>query len=119
MSKSLIALAVTAFILGGCSLIPDYNQPAAPVPAQWPQGPAYSPSESAAVAAAELNTRPRKTLGWQTPAEQLTRHASGWTAGPEMNPSTGTARTTIQDHSQPPRCDDGWNPPGLIWPHLA
>jgi len=57
MSKSLIALAVTAFILGGCSLIPDYNQPAAPVPAQWPQGPAYSPSESAAVAAAEQGWR--------------------------------------------------------------
>ena len=57
MSKSLIALAVTAFILGGCSLIPDYNQPAAPVPAQWPQGPAYSPTESAAVAAAEQGWR--------------------------------------------------------------
>ena len=68
-------------------------------------------AEQIAAVAAELNTRPRKTLGWQTPAEQLTRHASGWTAGPEMNPSTGTARTTIQDHSQPPRCDDGWNPP--------
>jgi len=76
-------------------------------------------AEQIAAVAAELNTRPRKTLGWQTPAEQLTRHASGCTAGPEMNPSTGTARTTIQDHSQPPRCDDGWNPPGLIWPHLA
>jgi multidrug efflux system outer membrane protein len=57
MSKSLISLAITAFILGGCSLIPDYNQPAAPVPAQWPQGPAYSPTESAAVAAAEQGWR--------------------------------------------------------------
>lgn len=57
MSKSLISLAVTAFILGGCSLIPDYNQPAAPVPAQYPQGPAYSPAEAANVAAAEQGWR--------------------------------------------------------------
>lgn len=42
MSKSLISLAVTAFILGGCSLIPEYKQPQAPVAAQYPQGPAYS-----------------------------------------------------------------------------
>lgn len=34
MSKSLISLAVTAFILGGCSLIPEYKQPEAPVAAQ-------------------------------------------------------------------------------------
>ncbi|MDB6049028.1 MAG: nodT [Pseudomonas sp.] len=57
MSKSLISLAVTAFILSGCSLIPDYMQPAAPVPAQYPQGPAYSPTESANVAAAEQGWR--------------------------------------------------------------
>ncbi|MDB6145655.1 MAG: efflux system, outer rane lipoprotein NodT [Pseudomonas sp.] len=57
MSKSLISLAVTAFILGGCSLIPDYNQPAAPVPAQWPQGPAYTPVEAANAAAAEQGWR--------------------------------------------------------------
>jgi multidrug efflux system outer membrane protein len=57
MSKSLISLAVTAFILGGCSLIPDYNQPAAPVPAQYPQGPAYTPLEAANAAAAEQGWR--------------------------------------------------------------
>ncbi|HEX8543351.1 multidrug transporter [Pseudomonas syringae] len=57
MSKSLISLAVTAFILGGCSLIPEYNQPAAPVAAQYPQGPAYSPAEAANVAAAEQGWR--------------------------------------------------------------
>jgi multidrug efflux system outer membrane protein len=57
MSKSLISLAVTAFILGGCSLIPDYNQPAAPVAAQYPQGPAYSPAQAANVAASEQGWR--------------------------------------------------------------
>ena len=57
MSKSLISLAVTAFILGGCSLIPEYKQPAAPVAAQYPQGPAYSPAEAANVAAAEQGWR--------------------------------------------------------------
>ncbi|MCX7077867.1 MAG: AdeC/AdeK/OprM family multidrug efflux complex outer membrane factor [Pseudomonas sp.] len=53
MSKSLLSLAITAFVLGGCSLIPDYKQPEAPVAAQYPQGPAYSPAEAANRAAAE------------------------------------------------------------------
>jgi multidrug efflux system outer membrane protein len=57
MSKSLISLAVTAFVLSGCSLIPDYKQPAAPVAAQYPQGPAYSPAEAANQAAAEQGWR--------------------------------------------------------------
>ncbi|MET0613608.1 MAG: AdeC/AdeK/OprM family multidrug efflux complex outer membrane factor, partial [Pseudomonas caspiana] len=57
MSKSLISLAVTAVILSGCSLIPEYKQPAAPVAAQYPQGPAYSPTEAANVAAAEQGWR--------------------------------------------------------------
>jgi multidrug efflux system outer membrane protein len=57
MSKSLISLAVTAVILSGCSLIPEYNQPEAPVAAQYPQGPAYSPTEAANVAAAEQGWR--------------------------------------------------------------
>ncbi|MGF0239434.1 efflux RND transporter outer membrane subunit EmhC [Rhodococcus sp. IEGM1300] len=53
MSKSLLSLAVAAFVLGGCSLIPDYQQPAAPVAAQYPQGPAYSPAQAPNQAAAE------------------------------------------------------------------
>ncbi|HEK1007718.1 TPA: AdeC/AdeK/OprM family multidrug efflux complex outer membrane factor [Pseudomonas putida] len=57
MTKSLLSLAVTAFILGGCSLIPDYQTPETPVAQQWPQGPAYSPTESADVAAAEQGWR--------------------------------------------------------------
>jgi multidrug efflux system outer membrane protein len=53
MSKSLLSLAVAAFVLGGCSLIPDYQQPQAPVADQYPQGPAYSPAQAPAQAAAE------------------------------------------------------------------
>ena len=53
MSKSLLSLAVAAFVLGGCSLIPDYQQPEAPVAGQYPQGPAYSPAQAPAQAAAE------------------------------------------------------------------
>ena len=57
MSKSLLAVAVAAFTLGGCSLIPDYQRPEAPVAAQYPQGPAYSPTEAANKAAAEQGWR--------------------------------------------------------------
>ena len=53
MSKSLLSLAVTAFVLSGCSLIPDYQRPEAPVAAQFPQGPAYSPTQAPNQAAAE------------------------------------------------------------------
>ncbi|MCE4053367.1 AdeC/AdeK/OprM family multidrug efflux complex outer membrane factor [Pseudomonas sp. Au-Pse12] len=57
MSKSLLSLAITAIALSGCSLIPDYQRPQAPVAAQFPQGPAYSPKEAANVAAAEQGWR--------------------------------------------------------------
>lgn len=57
MSKSLISLAVAAFVLGGCTLIPEYKQPEAPVAAQYPQGPAYTPAEAADIAAAEQGWR--------------------------------------------------------------
>ncbi len=53
MSKSLLSLAIAAFVLGGCSLIPEYQQPEAPVAGQYPQGPAYSPAQAASQAAAE------------------------------------------------------------------
>lgn len=43
MSKRLLT-AVVAILLAGCSLIPDYERPAPPVPAQWPDGvPAAAP----------------------------------------------------------------------------
>ena len=53
MSKSLLSLAVTAFVLSGCSLIPDYQRPEAPVAAHFPQGPAYSSAQAPGQAAAE------------------------------------------------------------------
>ena len=53
MSKSLLSLAITAAVLSGCSLIPDYQQPEAPVAGQYPQGPAYSPAQAPNQAAAE------------------------------------------------------------------
>ncbi|MBU1329274.1 MAG: AdeC/AdeK/OprM family multidrug efflux complex outer membrane factor [Gammaproteobacteria bacterium] len=58
MSKSLLSIAVTAFILSGCSMIPDYRQPEAPIAAQWPEGPAYTPAQAADMAATEQ--------GWRT-----------------------------------------------------
>ncbi|MBS7661077.1 AdeC/AdeK/OprM family multidrug efflux complex outer membrane factor [Pseudomonas lalucatii] len=48
---------VVALALGGCTLIPDYERPPAPVPADWPQGAAYNPAQEGGVSAA--------LLGWQ------------------------------------------------------
>jgi multidrug efflux system outer membrane protein len=53
MSKSLLSLTIAAVVLSGCSLIPDYQRPEAPVAAQYPQGPAYEPAQAAGQAAAE------------------------------------------------------------------
>ena len=41
----------------------------------------HGPGDLAAVALA-LNTRPRKTLGWQTPAEALNNHLLASSASP-------------------------------------
>ncbi|GAB2181156.1 AdeC/AdeK/OprM family multidrug efflux complex outer membrane factor [Denitratisoma sp. agr-D3] len=42
MNKTLIATALATLVLAGCgTLAPDYATPAAPIPAQWPQGAAY------------------------------------------------------------------------------
>jgi len=48
---SMWALTV-ALGLGGCSLIPDYHQPEAPVAARYPQGPAYDVAPAQATSAA-------------------------------------------------------------------
>src|SRR5512139_1175863 len=39
--KLLSLLAITAVLLTGCTLIPDYTRPEAPIPVGWPTGPAY------------------------------------------------------------------------------
>ncbi|QET05093.1 MULTISPECIES: AdeC/AdeK/OprM family multidrug efflux complex outer membrane factor [Cupriavidus] len=59
MRKTLVSLAAGVF-LAGCSLIPKYEQPAAPVDAAYPTGDAYPVGGDAAsgqVAAAELGWR--------------------------------------------------------------
>ncbi len=55
MNKSLLTLALVA-ALGGCSLIPEYQRPDAPVAADWPQGEAYPQG------AAQASER---ALGWR------------------------------------------------------
>jgi outer membrane protein, multidrug efflux system len=39
--KTLLLLALTAVSLSGCTMIPDYTRPEAPIPAGWPSGSAY------------------------------------------------------------------------------
>ncbi|MDG9926168.1 MULTISPECIES: AdeC/AdeK/OprM family multidrug efflux complex outer membrane factor [unclassified Pseudomonas] len=59
MRQSLLSLAIVSVLLGGCSLIPDYQRPDAPVDGAWPQGAAYTANGAAQtdVAAAALGWR--------------------------------------------------------------
>lgn len=56
MRKPFLAALMLTTILGGCSFIPEYQRPDAPVSAQWPKGDAYG---AEAYDAAALET------GWQ------------------------------------------------------
>ena len=56
MKLQSLTIAMT-LALAGCSLIPDYQRPPAPIQADWPQGAAYGKAGASAGAAAEL--------GWQ------------------------------------------------------
>jgi len=48
MKRKLFILPLAlAFLWGGCTLAPKYERPAAPVPAQWPTGPAYQEAKTA------------------------------------------------------------------------
>ncbi len=51
MRKSFLSLAIAAAVLSGCSLIPDYERPEAPVAAAYPQGEAYDAAKPANVGA--------------------------------------------------------------------
>jgi multidrug efflux system outer membrane protein len=54
MKKTLSALAA-ALVLAGCtSLAPEDSRPAAPVPAAWPEGPAYGAPVAAASTASDI-----------------------------------------------------------------
>jgi outer membrane protein, multidrug efflux system len=46
--KTPLYLLVPAILIGqtGCTMAPKYTQPAAPVPADWPSGPAYAPVQA-------------------------------------------------------------------------
>ena len=56
MKLKSLTIAMT-LALAGCSLIPDYQRPQAPIQAAWPQGAAYGKAGASTGAAAEL--------GWQ------------------------------------------------------
>ena len=58
MRQSLLSLAVASIVLSGCTMIPDYQRPSAPVDTAWPQGQAYQGSAvQGSVAAADLGWR--------------------------------------------------------------
>ncbi|MCE5262986.1 MAG: efflux transporter outer membrane subunit [Deltaproteobacteria bacterium] len=58
MKRNLFLLTVlTAALLGGCTLAPEYTRPAAPVPVQWPTGEAYGDAASTSSTAADLPWR--------------------------------------------------------------
>jgi len=48
MIKLILFLCTTLVLLGGCSLIPNYLQPPAPIPTSWPQGAAYNDRQTLA-----------------------------------------------------------------------
>jgi multidrug efflux system outer membrane protein len=52
-------ISVLAIIIGGCSMAPKYKRPEAPVPAEWPKGPAYKQEVN------EPNVPQASDLTWQ------------------------------------------------------
>ncbi|CDF81824.1 AdeC/AdeK/OprM family multidrug efflux complex outer membrane factor [Pseudomonas sp. QL9] len=60
MRKSLLSLALAAAALSGCSLIPDYQRPEAPVAQAYPQGPAYAGAQGV------VGGTPAADLNWQS-----------------------------------------------------
>jgi multidrug efflux system outer membrane protein len=56
--QSLLSLAVASIVLSGCTLIPHYERPEAPIGAAWPEGQAYQNDAAQGVASAA-------DLGWR------------------------------------------------------
>jgi outer membrane protein, multidrug efflux system len=50
-------LALAAVLFTGCTMIPKYTRPEAPVPADWPRGPAYEKTREKTSAAPDLPWR--------------------------------------------------------------
>jgi outer membrane protein, multidrug efflux system len=62
MKRNLFLLLSTMiFLLGGCTLAPEYTRPEAPVPAHWPTGMAYIYTENAP----DESTPQASTLSWR------------------------------------------------------
>jgi multidrug efflux system outer membrane protein len=59
MRKQIVFSLAALIFMNGCSLAPNYTQPAAPIPAEWPQGPSYKDSRTTAEAQAAWK------LSWQ------------------------------------------------------
>jgi multidrug efflux system outer membrane protein len=59
MKRKIFLLVGLSAFLTGCTLIPEYTKPEAPVPSSWPSGPAYKESQAApgAPLAADLKWR--------------------------------------------------------------
>jgi outer membrane protein, multidrug efflux system len=45
--KTILLLAIAAVALCGCTMIPEYTRPEAPIPASWPSGSAYQEAPAA------------------------------------------------------------------------
>jgi len=50
MRQTLVLILALAMGLGGCTMIPKYKRPEAPIPGQWPSGAAYPATQPAASA---------------------------------------------------------------------
>ena len=53
-TKSFLFLIIITFLPGGCALAPTYTRPEAPIPVEWPGGPAYKTAAGTGVAAADV-----------------------------------------------------------------
>jgi len=59
MRRKIFLIIGIVVCLGGCTMIPKYTRPEAPIPAEWPSGPAYkeTPATQGAPVAADLQWR--------------------------------------------------------------